>query len=319
MPLYVLRRILSIVPTFILATMIVFSVVRLIPGNVVDVMMSQNDIGTSKTRDQLIDALGLNVPMPVQYVRWISGILLHFDLGRSLWTNEPVTSLIMQRLPTTLYLGILSIVFALAIAMPIGVVSAVRQDTAVDYAGRSIAILALAIPAFWLGTMVVVLPAAWWDIAPVTDYVAFFSDPLLSLRQMFLPALVLGIALSGITMRMTRTMVLEVMRQDYIRTAWSKGLDESTIIWRHVLKNAMLPVITVIGLQIPFVLGGAVVVEQIFVISGMGQLLLDAVSQRDYPVISGIFLVVGSGVLLINMLVDLCYGLLDPKIRQGQT
>ncbi len=318
MPNYVLRRILALVPTFVLATMIVFAVVRLIPGDVVDLMMSQNDIGSSaKTKDQLIDALGLNVPVPVQYFKWMSALLLHFDLGQSLWTGERVTSMILERLPTTLYLGLLSILFALLIALPVGVLSAVRQDTAVDYIGRSIAILALAVPSFWVGTMVVVLPATWWDVAPTTDYVPFFSNPLLSLRQMALPALVLGIALSGITMRMMRTMVLEVMRQDYIRTAWSKGLNESTIILRHVLKNALLPVITVIGLQVPLVLGGAVVIEQIFVISGMGQLLLDAVSKRDYPVISGIFLVVGLGVLLINLIVDLSYGFLDPKIRQG--
>jgi peptide/nickel transport system permease protein len=318
MPIYALRRIMTLVPTFVLATMIVFAVVRLIPGDVVDLMVSQNDIGSSsKTRGQLIEVLGLNVPMPLQYFRWMSGLVLHLDLGRSLWTNETVASMIFERLPTTLYLGVLSILFALLIALPVGVLSAMRQDSAADYIGRSIAILALSVPAFGVGTMVVVLPAVWWNVAPTTDYVSFFTNPLLSLRQMALPALVLGIALSGITMRMMRTMVLEVMRQDYIRTAWSKGLDESTIIVGHVLKNAMLPVITVIGLQVPLVLGGAVVVEQIFVISGMGQLLLDAVSKRDYPVVSGIFLVVGSGVLLINLIVDLSYGLLDPKIRQG--
>lgn len=318
MPIYALRRIATLVPTFVLATMIVFTVVRLIPGDVVDLMVSQNDIGSSaKTKEQLIDALGLNVPMSLQYFRWMERLVLHFDLGRSLWTNETVASMIFERLPTTAYLGLLSILFALLIAIPVGVLSAVRQDSAADYIGRSMALLALSAPVFWVGTMVVVFPAIWWDVAPVTDYVSFVTNPLLSLRQMALPALVLGVALSGITMRMTRTMVLEVMRQDYIRTAWSKGLDESTIITRHALKNAMLPVITVIGLQVPLVLGGAVVVEQIFVISGMGQLLLDAVSKRDYPVISGIFLVVGSGVLLINLIVDLSYGLLDPKINQG--
>jgi peptide/nickel transport system permease protein len=157
----------------------------------------------------------------------------------------------------------------------------------------------------------------WWGVGPTTEYVAFSADPMLSLRQMSVPALVLGIALSGITMRMTRTMVLEVLRQDYIRTAWAKGLTERSVILRHVLRNAMLPVITIVGLQVPLVLGGAVIVEQIFVVSGMGQLLLSAVSQRDYPLVSGIFLVVGSGVMLINFLVDISYGFLDPKIRQG--
>jgi len=318
MSTYVIRRLASLVPTFLLASVIVFAAIRLIPGDVIDMMMAQNDIGAnSKTRDQLVAAMGLDKPMHVQYFHWISAIVLKFDMGRSLWTNESVTSMILERLPATLYLGGLAIFFALVIAIPIGVLSAVRQDTAADYVGRSIAIAALAVPVFWLGTMVIVLPAVWWGFAPTTDYVGFTTDPWLSLKQMALPALVLGIALSGITMRMTRTMVLEVLRQDFVRTAWAKGLDERTIIMRHVMKNALLPVITIIGMQVPLVLGGAVVVEQIFVVSGMGQLLLDAVSKRDYPLISGIFLVVGVGVMLINLLVDLSYGLLDPKIRQG--
>lgn len=315
---YFIRRLASLVPTFLLASVIVFTAIRLIPGDVIDMMMAQNDIGLNvKSREQLVAALGLDKPMYIQYFHWISAIVLHLDMGKSLWTNESVTSMILDRLPTTLYLGGLAIFFALLIAIPIGVLSAARQDTIADYVGRSIAIAALAVPVFWLGTMVIVLPAVWWGFAPTTEYVAFAADPWLSLRQMAVPALVLGIALSGITMRMTRTMVLEVLRQDYVRTAWAKGLDERTIIVRHVMKNALLPVITIIGMQVPLVLGGAVVVEQIFVVSGMGQLLLGAVSQRDYPLISGIFLVVGVGVMLINLLVDLSYGLLDPKIRQG--
>jgi peptide/nickel transport system permease protein len=315
---YFLRRLFALIPTFLFASIIVFSAVRLIPGDVVDMMLSQNDIGANrKTKDQLIQALGLDQPMHLQYLRWLSAIVTRLDLGTSLWTQQTVTSLIFERLPTTLYLGTLAISFALLIAIPIGILSAVRQDTAADYIGRSIAITALAVPVFWVGTMVVVFPSIWWGVAPTTRYVAFFVDPWLSFKQMAIPALVLGIALSGITMRMTRTMVLEVLRQDYIRTAWAKGLDEGTIIRRHVMKNALLPVITIIGLQVPLVLGGAVIVEQIFVLPGMGQLLLEAVSQRDYPLITGIFLFVGSGVLLINLVVDLSYGLLDPKIRQG--
>jgi peptide/nickel transport system permease protein len=318
MSTYFLRRLASLVPTFLLASIIVFAAIRLIPGDVIDMMMAQNDIGlNAKSREQLVAAMGLDVPMYLQYFRWMSAILLDLDMGRSLWTNESVTSMIAERLPTTLYLGGLAIFIALVIAVPIGVLSAARQDTAADYIGRSVAIAALAVPVFWLGTLVIVLPAVWWGVAPTTDYVSFTKAPWQSLKQMALPALVLGIALSGITMRMTRTMVLEVLRQDYVRTAWGKGLDERTIIFRHVMKNALLPVITIVGMQVPLVLGGAVVVEQIFVVSGMGQLLLDAVSKRDYPLISGIFLVVGVGVMLINLVVDLSYGLLDPKIRQG--
>jgi peptide/nickel transport system permease protein len=298
---YLVRRLVALVPTFLLASVIVFSAIRLIPGDTIDMMMSQNDISASvKTREDLIKALGLDQPVLVQYWHWISSIVLHGDFGRSLWTGESVTSLVAERIPTTLYLGVLAMIFALLIALPVGIISAIRQNKPVDYLGRVFAITALSVPPFWLGTLVVILPAILWGIAPTTQYVGLTDDPLLSLRQMVPPA-----------------MVLEVMRQDYVRTAWSKGLDERTVVLRHVLKNALLPVITIVGLQLPLLIGGAVVIEQIFVISGMGQLLLMAVSQRDYPVITGIFLLVGVGVMTINLLVDISYALLDPKIRQG--
>ncbi len=315
---YLIRRLVALVPTFLLASVIVFSAIRLIPGNTIDMMMSQNDISASvQTREDLIKALGLDQPVLVQYWHWISSIVFHGDFGRSLWTGDSVTRLVAERMPITLYLGVLAMIFALLIALPVGIISAIRQNKPVDYLGRVFAITALSVPPFWLGTLVVVVPAMLWGIAPTVQYVRLTDDPLLSLRQMVPPAIVLGIALSGVTMRMTRTMVLEVMRQDYVRTAWSKGLDERTVVLRHVLKNALLPVITIVGLQLPLLISGAVVIEQIFVISGMGQLLLMAVSQRDYPVITGIFLLVGVGVMTINLLVDISYALLDPKIRQG--
>jgi len=171
------------------------------------------------------------------------------------------------------------------------------------------------VPSFWLGTMVMVFPSIWWGWSPEVSYVAFLDDPLQHIKQMLVPAIILGMALSAITMRLTRTMMLEVLRQDYIRTAWAKGLNESLVVMRHALRNAMIPVVTLIGLQAPLLIGGAVVIEQIFVLPGMGQLLLDAVQQRDYPVITGIFLITGVAVMLINLLVDLSYGLFDPKVR----
>ena len=203
----------------------------------------------------------------------------------------------------------------LLIALPIGIYSAVRQDTAGDYIARSFSILLLAVPSFWLGTMVVVFPSIWWGWSPSVDYVAFFASPQANLGQMLLPGIVLGAALSAVTRRLTRTMMLEVLRQDYIRTAWAKGLGERLVITRHALRNAMIPVVTLVGLQAPLLIGGAVIIEQIFVIPGMGLLLLDAVQQRDYPIITGVFLVVGVAVMTINLLVDLSYGFLDPKVR----
>uniref|UniRef100_UPI0025BAB8AA ABC transporter permease n=1 Tax=Bosea sp. (in: a-proteobacteria) TaxID=1871050 RepID=UPI0025BAB8AA len=210
-----------------------------------------------------------------------------------------------------------ALLVALVVAIPIGVYSAIRQDTWGDYIGRSFSILMLAIPSFWLGTIIMVFPSIWWGWSPEVKFVRFSEDPLQNLSQMIVPAVILGTSLSAVTMRLTRTMVLEVLRQDYVRTAWAKGLGERVIVWRHVLKNALIPVVTLIGLQAPILIGGAVVMEQIFVIPGMGLLLIDAVSQRDYPIITGVFLIVGVAVVLINLLVDLSYGLLDPKVRLG--
>jgi peptide/nickel transport system permease protein len=190
-----------------------------------------------------------------------------------------------------------------------------RQDTPGDYIARSFSTLMLAVPSFWLGTMVMVFPSIWWGWAPEMKFVPFSVDPMQNLSQMIIPAIILGCSLSAITMRLTRTMMLEVLRQDYIRTAWAKGLGENLVVSRHALRNALIPVVTLIGLQAPLLIGGTVIMEQIFVIPGMGLLLLDAVSQRDYPVITGVFLIVGVAVMCINLIVDLSYGLLDPKVR----
>ncbi len=313
---YVIRRLLALLPTLILASIIVFVTVRLIPGDVIELMLSQNDVAADKmSRDQLIAALGLDKPMAAQYFNWVSAIVLRGDLGHSLWQGTPVIEQLRARLPVTFELGLIALLVGLLIALPIGIYSAIRQDTAGDYIARSFSILLLAVPSFWLATMVVVFPSIWWGWSPPVDFVPFFESPGANLKQMLLPGIVLGAALSAITMRMTRTMMLEVLRQDYIRTAWAKGLNEPLVIVRHALRNALIPVVTLVGLQAPLLIGGAVIMEQIFVIPGMGLLLLDAVQQRDYPIITGVFLAVGVAVMLINLLVDLSYGLLDPKVR----
>ena len=311
---YVLRRLLAQVPTLFFASLIVFVTVRLIPGSVIDMMMSQNDIAVGKDRALVEAALGLDQPMHLQYFRWV-GAALQGDLGRSLWQSTPVTEHLLARLPVTFELGLLAFLVGLSVALPIGVYSAIRQDTAGDYLTRSFSILMLAIPSFWLGTLVMVFPAIWWGWSPEIRYVPFTQDPLGNLSQMIIPAVILGTSLSAVTMRLTRTMMLEVLRQDYIRTAWAKGLNERLVVTRHALRNALIPVVTLIGLQAPLLIGGAVIMEQIFVIPGMGLLLLEAVSQRDYPIITGVFLIVGICVMLINLLVDLSYGFLDPKVR----
>ena len=316
MQAYIVRRVLALIPTMFFASLIVFVTVRLIPGDIIDMMLSQNDISADKfSRDQLVAALGLDKPLWTQYVHWMGNILFAGDFGRSLWQNTPVSELLMARLPVTFQLGAMALVVALLVAIPIGAYSAMRQDTAGDYLGRSFSILMLAIPGFWMGTMVMVFPSIWWGWSPDVKFVPFSQDPLHNVKQMVIPAIILGTSLSAVTMRLTRTMMLEVLRQDYIRTAWAKGLPEKLVVARHALKNALIPVVTLIGLQAPLLIGGAVIMEQIFVIPGMGLLLLDAVNQRDYPIITGVFLVVGVAVMLINLLVDLSYGFLDPKVR----
>jgi peptide/nickel transport system permease protein len=311
---YIARRLIALLPTLFFASLIVFVSMRLIPGDVIDLMLAQNDIATSQDRARIESALGLDKPMLTQYLSWVGGVL-QGDLGRSLWQNTPVVEQLQATMPITFELGLLALIVALTVAIPVGIYSAIRQDTVGDYVARSFSLLMLAVPSFWLGTLVMVFPSVWWRWSPPLEYVPFFEDPLANLSHMLVPAILLGLSMSAVTMRMTRTMMLEVLRQDYIRTARAKGLSENLMIFRHALRNGLIPVVTLIGLQAPLLIGGAVILEQIFVVPGMGLLLLEAVFQRDYPVISGIFLIVGVGVLLINLLVDLSYGFLDPKVR----
>ncbi len=313
---YLIRRLLALIPTMFFATLIVFCVIRLIPGDIIDLMISQHDFSDIEiTRESLEKTLGLDVPIYIQYFRWIKGIILHGDLGKSLWTETRVSEEVLDRLPVTLELAIIALIIGLVIAIPVGVYSAIRQDTAGDYAGRTFSILGLAIPGFWLGTMIVVYPSLWWGWSPPIELVPFREDPWENLKTFLIPGALMGLAMSAVTMRMTRAMMLEVLRQDYIRTAWAKGLKEKIVIIRHALKNALIPVITLIGLQLPILIGGAVVMERIFVLPGLGLLMLEAIFQRDYPIVTGLMLILGGIVLVINLLVDLSYGFLDPKVR----
>ena len=314
MQVFIIRRLLAVLPTLVFTSIIVFASIRMIPGDVIDLMLAQNDISTGNDRAVIEQALGLNEPIYMQYFIWV-GDILQGDLGRSLWQNTPVTEQLALTLPITFELGFLALIVALSVAIPIGIYSAMRQDTAGDYIARSFSLLMLAIPSFWLGTLVMVFPSVWWRWAPPLQYTPFSEDPLANLAHMLVPAVLLGLSLSAVTMRMTRTMMLEVLRQDYIRTARAKGLKENMVIFRHALRNCLIPVVTLIGLQAPLLIGGAVILEQIFVVPGMGLLLLEAVFQRDYPVVTGVFLVVGVAILTINLIVDLTYGFLDPKVR----
>jgi len=312
---YIIRRLLLIIPTIFLASLIVFFVIRLIPGDVIDLMLVEQVGGQKIDRADIEHILGMDVPMHIQYVRWVGNIIMHGDLGTSIWKSTPVSQEILARIPVTIELGILALVTALVISFPIGIYSAIRQDTGGDYMGRSFAILCISVPGFWLGTLVMIYPSLWWGWSPPILLIPFTEDPLGNLQMFIIPAVIMGMLLSGVNMRMMRTMMLEVLRQDYIRTAWSKGLTERVIVMRHALKNALIPVITIIGLQMPILIGGAVVMEQIFCLPGIGRLLLQSIVERDYPIVTGVMLFFAGAILLINLVVDLTYGFLDPRVH----
>ena len=313
---YIIRRLLLIVPTLFILTILVFLSVRFLPGDAIDAMAAELEmLGIVPDREALEHKLGLDVPVWVQYGRWMGGILLHGTLGESLRGVWTVEEQILGRLPVTIELGLLAIVIGLVIALPVGIYSAIRRNTAADYLGRSIAIIGLATPNFWLGVMVMLYPAIWWGWSPPMKLIPFTEDPLGNLGMFLIPSVILGTASSAATMRMTRTMMLEVLRQDYIRTAWSKGLRERVVIIRHTIKNALIPIVTLIGLQLPILVGGAVIMENIFNLPGLGQLMVNALNNRDYPVVSGVNMVFATGVVLFNLLIDLIYPYLDPRVR----
>ena len=305
------------IPTLFIVTILVFLSVRFIPGDIIDVMigdlayMGAGDID----REALERKLGLDVPVYVQYGRWVGDILLHGTLGESLLGGFTVEEKILARLPVTIELGLMAIVIGLLIALPVGIYSAIRQYTVTDYLGRSIAVVGLATPNFWLALMVMIFPAIWWGWSPPMKLIPFTEDLLGNLGMFFIPSLILGTASAAATMRMTRTMMLEVLRQDYIRTAWSKGLKERIVVIRHALKNALIPVVSLIGLQLPILIGGAVIMENIFNLPGLGGLMLDALEIRDYPLVSGINLLFATAVVGINLMIDLIYAYLDPRVR----
>lgn len=309
---YLARRLLVAVPSLFIASVIVFTLPRLIPGDAVQLMLAETSY--AKDIDELREKLGLNRALHVQYAEWVSRAV-RGDLGESLWTRRPVMQELAQRLPVTAELALYATLIALLIALPIGVLAAARQDTLADYIARSAAILGLSMPGFWLATLVIVMPAIWWGWRPVTGYTDLRQDPLGHLVQMLLPALILGIASAAALMRLTRGMLLEALRQDYVRTAWAKGLTERTVVIKHALRNAVVPVVTLLGTQLPLILGGTVVIETIFGLPGVSRFLFEAINQRDYPVIQGVNLLVVSTVVVVNLGVDVLYGVLDPRIR----
>ena len=310
---YVLRRLALAVPTLVLVSVIVFSLMRFMPGDVVTRMVEGH--AYAPTVDALRKELGLDRPAYVQYLEWVGGIVLRGDFGSSYWTRQPIIEEFTRRFPVTLELAGLTILVSVVIGIFVGIVSAVRQDTISDYVGRVLAILALSVPYFGLAVLVVVLPAIYFKWTPVWTYVSFTTSPLENLKIMIVPALVFGVTRAGPIMRIMRSALLEVMRQDYIRTAWSKGLPERAIVLRHALKNAMIPVVTLVGLQTPLYIGGSVIIEAIFRLPGVGLFFFESLTRLDYPVVQSVNLIIATMVVGLNLAIDLTYAFLDPRIR----
>jgi peptide/nickel transport system permease protein len=309
---YVVQRLLLLVPTVIGITLLVAGLVRLLPGDIVDVIMGES--GGQVNVTQLRRELGLDKSFPVYYADWAWSVL-HLNFGKTLRGGTPISDELKLRIPVTLELSVLAMIVSIAVSLPVGTLSAIRQDTFIDYLGRSFAITAIAMPSFWWATLAVVFIPVFFGKAVPTYYQQLWVDPVENLEQMWLPALILGLGISGSVMRLLRSTMLEVLRQDYVRTAWAKGLQERSVILRHVMRSALIPVVTLIGIQIPFLIGGSVVLETIFVLPGMGQLLLNSLFGRDYPVVLAINLIVALVVVGTNLLIDLTVAFLDPRIR----
>ena len=314
MRMYVARRFLHGLLVLWLVSLVIFSLVRILPGDAVIMQLDQAAAPTPEILSRARQELGLERPFLVQYRSWITSAV-QGDLGRSLITRRPVTQELLKRINLTSHLAVMSIIVAMLIALPIGVLSAVRQDTVSDYVARFLAVLGLSLPDFWLATVIITFLAIWVQWIPPIGFAPLWEDPGRCLGQLLIPAFIIGARLAAVSMRMTRSSLLEVLRQDYIRTARAKGARERAVIVRHALKNAFIPVITVIGQQFSVLLGGTVIVEFIFLQPGVGSLMLDAVLLRDYTLIQGAVLFFTVVIVVTNLLVDLSYAWLDPRIR----
>ena len=315
---YAIRRVLLFIPTLLLATVMVFALFWIVPGDPALTILGggEGDSGTVSPEQlqQLRQRLGLHRPIYVQYVSWLWSVLCG-DLGTSLWYKTPVWAQLKDRFLVTMELAIMAILLAFWAAVPLGITSAVKQDTGFDYCSRVFCVIGIALPTFWLGILIVYALASFFQWLPPLGYATLWEDPLLNLQQLIFPALTLAFADLAFVARVTRSAMLEVMREDYLRTARAKGVREMTVIGRHALKNALLPVVTVSGYQFGRLLGGVVIVESIFVVPGMGTLLIDSIVHRDFIVIQAVVLLIAAVVLILNLLIDLLYGVLDPRIR----
>jgi peptide/nickel transport system permease protein len=311
---YIIRRLLLAIPVLLLSSLIVFGLMRVMPGDALTALMAESGNVSERELQKLRKDLGLDLPYYEQYLIWLWQ-MVSLNPGYSIFTSEPIPVALKKSVPVTIELALLAMILGLVIAIPLGVLSATRQDKPSDYVGRLVAISGLSLPDFWLGTLVITFAAIWFSWIPPLGYASMWESPWTNLQQFLLPAAVLGFRLSAATMRMTRSTLLEVLREDYVRTAWAKGLGERVIIYKHALKNALIPVVTVVGGQLGTLLAGTVIVETIFALPGMGRLTVEAILYRDYPIVQTNVMLVAGTLVMLNLLVDLTYAWLDPRIH----
>lgn len=311
---YIAKRLLLLIPTMLFVCIIVFLLLRFVPGSAVDMIVyNYQKSGVPVTHEEVAAKLGLDKPAPVQFVEWV-GELVQGDLGTSLFKNESVSSIISRQVPVSLELGILTLLLTVLISVPLGLYCASHPDSVADNAIRFLAVILMSVPIFWLGTLVLVYPAIWWKYSVPLEYVGVLENPVGNMKMFLIPAIVGAVTQSGLMIRAVRTMTLEVIRQDYVRTAWAKGAKEGRVMYQHAFRNSLIPIITLFGGAIAGLIGGSVVLENMFNIPGIGQQLVSALNNRDYTLAQGCTVVFAVFVMLVNLIVDLAYTWCDPRV-----
>jgi peptide/nickel transport system permease protein len=312
---YIVKRVLLLVPTILIVCAIVFSLMRMLPGDAVDALMYKiQSSGTyDVTKEEVEAMLGMDKPALIQFFVWL-GNAITGDFGSCIFQSESVLAAIGRQLPVSLELGILTLILTNVISIPLGIWCAARQDTISDYSIRMMSMILMAIPVFWLATLVLIYPAVWWQWSPSAQYVSFFTDPIANLGMFILPALLGALTQAGMQLRTVRTVMLDTMRMEYVRTAWAKGATEKLILFRHGFRNAMIPVITIIGSSVGGLVGGSVILENIFNLPGIGQQVIVAIGNRDYPLVQGCILIFSFFTMAVNLFVDISYKWIDPRV-----
>lgn len=311
---YIIKRVLLLIPTLLIVTIVTFALMRLMPGSAVDLILNKYQaMGFTVDRQDVVVQLGMDKPAIQQYFIWL-GDLLRGDMGDSLFQNQSVVSLIAEKLPITLELALFTMIIINVISIPAGVITAARQDSLGDYIVRIISIILMAMPLFWIGTLVLIYPAKWWGYAPTITYVSIFKNFAENMKMFLVPSILGALVQVGMQMRMVRTSVLDVMRQDYVRTAWSKGITEHDVLYGHALRNSLIPVITIIGGSVAGLVGGSVILENLFNIPGLGSCMVTALNNYDYPLVQGCVVVLAAIVMIVNLVVDVAYKWCDPRV-----